>query len=216
MMTRDQARSIDRHAIETLGIPACVLMENAGRGAAQVLQSLGVHGRVVIACGKGNNGGDGLVMARHLSNWGIDVLTLLFAHPNDLSADAKLQWRIVQALKLPTQRWADQTLDEAKLAAEFARDDWIVDALFGIGLVGPVRAPFDRVIHVINASGCRVLACDIPSGLNADTGEPVGATVRAAHTATFVAPKAGFARVAAWTGRVHVVEIGFASRDNEE
>jgi NAD(P)H-hydrate epimerase len=210
-LSREQVRAFDKHAIEQLGIPAAVLMENAGRGAAEVLQSLGIHGPVVIACGKGNNGGDGLVIARHLANAGCDVSVLLFARPNDLSPDAAVQWNIVQKMRLPAQL-ASQPLDEATLAATFAKAEWIVDALFGTGLTGPMRSPFDRVITLINASTARVLGVDIPSGLDADTGEPLGPIIRAEHTVTFVAPKLGFRNpaAAAFTGRVHVADIGVA------
>src|ERR1019366_3898760 len=125
--SRDQARAFDRHAIDQLGIPSIVLMENAGRGAAEILRSLGIHGRLVIACGKGNNGGDGLVIARHLANWGFDVRTLLFARPEDLSPDAVVQWHIVERMGLATQTWSDKNLDDTKFAANFAEADWIVD-----------------------------------------------------------------------------------------
>ena len=209
-MSRDEVRAFDRHAIEQLGIPPCVLMENAGRGAAHVLQSLGIRGPIVLCCGKGNNGGDGLVMARHLANWGCDVLSLLFAKPDELSPEAALQWNIVQKMGLAAQIWADKQVDEAKLASVLAGADWIVDALFGTGLTGPARAPADRVIDIINAGGKRVLAVDIPSGLDCDTGEPLGAAIRAEHTVTFVAPKLGYRNpaAAAYTGRVDVVDIG--------
>lgn len=209
-MTREQVRAFDRHAIDTLGIPAAVLMENAGRGAAQILQSLGIHGPVVICCGKGNNGGDGLVMARHLFNAGFDVRCLLFADPEELSADAALQWNIVQNLEVPAEIWADDKLDEAVLAAIFAKSEWIVDALFGTGLSGTVREPFGKIIELINASPARVFAVDIPSGLDCDTGAPVGPTICATHTATFVAPKVGFRQPSSlpFTGRVYVIDIG--------
>ena len=212
-LTRQQGRDFDRHAIEQLGIPAAVLMENAGRGAAQMLQAIGVHGPIVIACGKGNNGGDGLVMARHLTNAGLDVLALLFANPAELSADAAIQWNIVQKINLSAAVWASKILDEPKLVPIFARAEWIVDALFGTGLTGPMRRPFDRVIALINASPARVLAVDIPSGLDCDTGEPLGATIRAEHTVTFAAPKVGFRNPASleYVGRVHVVGIGITA-----
>jgi NAD(P)H-hydrate epimerase len=211
-LSREQVRAFDKHAIEQLGIPSLVLMENAGRGAAEVLRSLGVHGQVVIACGKGNNGGDGLVIARHLANAGIDVLALLFARPDDLSIDAAVQWNIVQKMRLPTQVLADPQLDETALAASFGAADWIVDALFGTGLAGPVRAPLDRVISLFNASPAHRFAVDIPTGLDADRGEPLGAAVRAEQTVTFVAPKIGFRNPssAAFLGRVHVAGIGIA------
>jgi NAD(P)H-hydrate epimerase len=208
-MTRDQVRAFDKHAIEQLGIPAAVLMENAGRGTANVLQALGIRGPVVIACGKGNNGGDGFVIARHLANAGFDVRTILFALPTDLSPDAAIQWNIVQKIHLDTQV-CTEPLEDGNLATTFARAEWIVDALFGTGLTGSVRSPFDRIINLINASPARVLAVDIPSGLDCDSGEPLGATIRAEHTVTFVAPKLGFANPAAvaFVGRVHVVDIG--------
>jgi NAD(P)H-hydrate epimerase len=204
-LTRAEVRAFDRHAIDQLGIPAAVLMENAGGGAARLLQSLGIHGRVDICCGKGNNGGDGLVIARHLANHGVNVRCLLFARPQDLSADAALQWNIVQNMGLPT---------EVVEQSDFTGADWVVDALFGTGLTGPVRPPFDRVIESINASGVRVLAVDIPSGLDCDTGKPLGPCIRAQHTTTFVAPKIGFqdADAAMWTGQVHVIDIGVALR----
>ena len=205
-MTREQVRAFDKQAIEQLGIPPAVLMENAGRGSAEVLKSLGVHGLVVICCGKGNNGGDGLVIARHLANAGHRVQIVLFARVGDLSPDADLQWNITQKMGLPSQWHAD----ESGLSESFAKADWIVDALLGTGFTGPARPPFDRVIEAINASPARKLAVDIPSGLDCDTGEPMGPTIRAEHTVTFVAPKVGFANpaAAAFTGRIHVVDIG--------
>lgn len=211
--TREQARAFDKFAIEQLGIPSVVLMENAGRGAAELLRSLGVTGRVVICCGKGNNGGDGLVIARHLANVDVAVSILLLADPLALSPDAAIEWNIVRKMGLPREIWADKHLNESDLDRLLADAEWIVDALFGTGLTGPVRTPLDRVIERINASGKRVLAVDIPSGLDADTGVPLGATICAEHTVTFVAQKIGFRNPASqvWTGRVHVVGIGIPS-----
>ncbi len=208
-LTRAQTRAFDQRAIAEFGIPALVLMENAGRGTVDVLQSLGVRGPVVVCCGKGNNGGDGLVIARHLANRDIPALALLFAAPAELSPDAAAQWHIVQQLRLPARVW---TGDEPQLAEELGKAEWVIDALFGTGLTGPMRPPFDRVAATINASPARVLAVDIPSGLDADTGLPMGTTVRAEHTVTFVAPKAGFQQPAAadWLGQVHVADIGVA------
>lgn len=207
-LSRDEVRAIDRHAIEQLGIPGVVLMENAGRGAADLLLSLGVHGLVVICCGKGNNGGDGFVIARHLSLAGRDVRILLFADPAELQGDARINHDIVMKMGLPLRVFA--AFDEADVRKELASAEWIVDALFGTGLTGTVRPPFDRVIELTNASGARVLAVDIPSGLDCDAGQPLGSTIRADHTATFVAVKRGFLapEAAAWTGFVHVIGIG--------
>jgi NAD(P)H-hydrate epimerase len=131
---------------------------------------------------------------------------LLFADPRELSADAAVQWNILHRLCLEPE----VREDEFRLAGLFKTSEWIVDAMFGTGLQGPMRPPFDRVAELINASGKRVLAVDIPSGLDADTGEPMGTTVRAEHTITFVAPKAGFQNPAAatWLGQLHVADIG--------
>jgi NAD(P)H-hydrate epimerase len=208
-LTRAQTRAFDRRAIEEFGIPALVLMENAGRGTVDILQALGVRGPLLVCCGKGNNGGDGLVIARHLANRAIPARVLLFAQPDELSDDAKVQWRIVERLQLAAQTWNG---DERLLTDALAQAEWVVDALFGTGLAGPMRPPFDRIAALIDAAAARVLAVDIPSGLDSDTGLPMGATIRAEHTVTFVAPKAGFANPAAaqWLGQVHVADIGVA------
>jgi NAD(P)H-hydrate epimerase len=220
-LTREQARTLDRRAIEELGIPGIVLMENAGRGMAELLRSLGVGGPVVVCCGKGNNGGDGLVIARHLANAGATVRTLLFADPDKLPADARINHGIVartcalqQCHPQPqgglTLEVTSGEVEDGRLRAELAAADWVVDALFGSGLRGPVPAPFDRIIAAINAAPGRVLAVDVPSGLDSDTGRPAGPTVRAHHTATVAAPKKGFLEptAAEWLGQVHVIDMG--------
>ncbi len=204
-LTRQQVRDVDRRAIEEMGVPGVVLMENAGRGAAELLRALGIHGRVVVCCGKGNNGGDGFVIARHLDILRMPVRVLLFALPEELTGDAAVNYRIIERAGLAIDVQPGDELPRLLAVAE-----WVVDALFGTGLTGPLRPPFDRVVEAINASPARVLAVDIPSGLDADSGQPLGPTVRAHHTATFVAPKKGFAEPAArpWVGQVHVLGIG--------
>jgi NAD(P)H-hydrate epimerase len=208
-LTCAEARELDRRAIEEFGIPGIVLMENAGRGMAELLEKLGVNGHVVICCGKGNNGGDGFVIARWLDAKGVAARILLFCLPEELTGDAAINCRIVQKCDIPMSV-PPASLDDSVLRQELARAEWIVDALFGSGLSGPVRPPYDRVIEAINASPARVFAVDIPSGLDSDTGQPLGATIRAQHTATIVAIKQGFATPASreWTGEVHVIDIG--------
>jgi NAD(P)H-hydrate epimerase len=209
-LSRDEVRALDRRAIEEYGMPGAVLMENAGRGAAEVLRSLGIHGKVVVCCGKGNNGGDGFVMARHLDNWHVPVCVLLFGRPEDLAGDAALNYRVIARAGLPIESYPGKDVDQTKLTQELAVAEWIVDGLFGTGLAGAVRAPFDSIIRCINASPARVLALDIPSGLDCDTGTPTEPTVRATHTVTFAALKKGFTSAGAkpWLGKVHLVEIG--------
>jgi NAD(P)H-hydrate epimerase len=213
-LSRQEVREVDRRAIEELGVPGVVLMENAGRGAAEVLARLGCRGPVVICCGKGNNGGDGFVIARHLDNRSIPVRVLIFTQPQDLTGDAAVNYQIIAKAGLPIEVYAGESWDERTLQAELAKPEWIVDALFGTGLTGPVRKPLDRVIAAINASQKHVLAVDIPSGLDCDTGQPLGPTIRAEHTVTFVAEKRGFANPSSkeWIGQVHVVDIGAPRR----
>jgi len=207
-LDRAGAREVDRHAIEQLGVPSMILMENAGRGAAELLRELGIRGAVAICCGKGNNGGDGFVMARHLYNAGVSVHVYHFGKPCELADDAAINFHIVERLGLPLTIGEFARPDV--LANVLGHSEWLVDALFGTGLTGPVRSPFDEVIRAINQAPARVLAVDIPSGLDCDTGEAPGEAVRAEHTATFVAFKKGFANPNArkWTGQVHILSIG--------
>ncbi|HMC66737.1 MAG TPA: NAD(P)H-hydrate epimerase [Gemmataceae bacterium] len=209
-LSREEVRAVDRRAIEEFGMPGVVLMENAGRGAAELLVALGIHGRVLICCGKGNNGGDGFVIARHLDNRGVPVRLLLFCRPEELSGDAATNYRIIAKAGLPVEVHPENPVDSEAFQRELNAAEWVVDALFGTGLTGPLRPPFDQIVAAINASPAKVLAVDIPSGLDCDTGRPLGATVRAHHTATFVAPKKGFGEPAAkeWLGHVHVIDIG--------
>ena len=208
-MSRDEIRDVDRRAIDQYGIPGIVLMENAGRGTAQLLVELGIQGPVVICAGRGNNGGDGFVIARHLENRGERVRVLLFCDPADLQGDAATNYKILVAAKTSLQVIGVR-FDPDDLDRELARADWIVDALLGTGTRGDVREPYRTLIDCINRAGKKVLAVDLPSGLDCDTGESLGHCVRADHTATFVARKIGFDSAASppLTGTVHVIDIG--------
>ena len=211
-LSRDAVRDIDRRAIAELGLPGVVLMENAGRGAAELLLRLGVRGPVVICCGKGNNGGDGFVIARHLDIHGLATRVLLFCEPADVTGDAAINLRVLQAAKFDLRVFG-VTPDVTELARELATADWIVDALLGTGTQGEISEPYVTAIHAINAAharGANVFAVDLPSGLDCDSGRPLGPCVEADHTATFVAPKLGFSApgAAEFTGQVHVIGIG--------
>ncbi len=209
MLTRQQVRELDRRAIEEFGVPGIVLMENAGRGVAETICQLGLPGPVVICCGKGNNAGDGLVIARHLENRGYGVHVLLWAAPEELPPDAATNLRIVQTSGIPldvlgADHW-QSVLEEALATA-----GTLVDALLGTGARGEPRPPLDAVIGRMNASGRPIVAVDLPSGLDCDTGEAATHTIRAGHTCTFVAPKPGLvlASAAPYVGRLHVIDIG--------
>jgi ADP-dependent NAD(P)H-hydrate dehydratase / NAD(P)H-hydrate epimerase len=194
-------RALDEWAIAERGIPSLDLMERAGAGLANVVLGLGPRGRVAVVCGKGNNGGDGLVCARHLRQHGLDVDVLLLADPGELRGDA---WANYDRLPGPEpQPFTEQALSGAGL---------IVDAILGTGSGGAPREPAAGAIDAINRAGqtATVVACDVPSGADASTGEVAGSAVRADATATFHAGKPGL-----WispgkthTGELHVIEIG--------
>ena len=213
-LTRAEARAIDAWALQILGLPTLVLMENAGRGAAEWLVELGgVGSRVVVVCGPGNNGGDGAVVARHLHNVGMSVRVAWLAPPDRLSPDAAVQHRALTGLGVDQRIWGDP-VDRAEVEVLLQGADWVVDALFGTGLTRPVEGSYRGVIRAMNESGKPILALDIPSGLDADTGLPLGQAVRAKATATFVAPKLGFSAegAAGYTGEVRVIGIGVPDR----
>lgn len=210
-VSREQVRAIDRIAIENYGIPSIVLMENAGRGCADLLISQGISplSPVIICCGKGNNAGDGLVMARHLEVQGYPVEILLFTDPAELKGDAGINYRIVSHSDIPIHRLT-LPADAALLKHHLSRASWVVDALLGTGSTGEVRPPFNDVIHAINESQRPVFAIDLPSGLDCDLGDPVECCVRANVTGTLLAPKIGFNSETGkeMTGQIHVVPLG--------
>jgi NAD(P)H-hydrate epimerase len=204
-LSREAARELDRRAVDEYGMTGLMLMENAGRGVADRLCELGISGPVAICCGQGNNGGDGFVVARHLDLRGYIVRVLMFADPGRLTGDAAVNFRIIEHSGLMIRQ-----IDPTQLAAELAGTGWIVDALLGTGARGEPRPPLDVVIDQMNAAAIPILAVDVPSGLDCDTGETARHTIRAAHTCTFVAEKPGFLVTAArqFLGVVHLVDIG--------
>jgi NAD(P)H-hydrate epimerase len=210
-MTRQQIRAVDRFAVERFHMSGIALMENAGRNAAEIiLSTFNNCGRALIACGVGNNGGDGCVIARHLSNAGWRVRLLVVGDPKKASADMLANFKIVEAMRLPIESLADLGRPVEDLIDSLA-NELLVDALLGTGFQGQVRPPQDAVIHAMNEARRRAVASvDIPSGLDCDTGQPSNATIRADLTITFVAEKVGFsARTAApFLGRVVVADIG--------
>lgn len=210
-LMRAEVRDIDRRAIEEYGLPGIVLMENAGRGSAELLHALAPRAAVAIVSGKGNNAGDGFVIARHLENLGHAVRLLLACEPAECRGDAAIAWHVVERAGIPGARLASATPVEWERA--LAGADWVVDALLGTGASGPPRGAIATAIEAVNAAGrhgAKVFAVDLPSGLDCDTGTAAGACVKADVTATFVAPKVGFDAAAAvpLVGEVHVVGIG--------
>jgi NAD(P)H-hydrate epimerase len=204
VLDREAVRAVDRMAIEKYGIPGIVLMENAARSLAPHAMRMlaAAEGRtVLIACGRGNNGGDGWALARHLHNGGARPVLAAIGSPSP-GSDAEVNCRICRAMDL--EEIAIDRLDDQRGAA------LIVDAIFGTGLDRAVTGESARVIEWINGSGRPVLAVDVPSGLDCDTGRPLGACVRATRTVTFVGAKPGFMELDAqpYVGEVVIGDIG--------
>lgn len=212
LYTAEEMRRLDRHAIGELGIPGAVLMENAGRGAAEGVKALledlkaPRNARVAVVCGKGGNGGDGFVAARWLKKWGARPEVLLAFPEREIGGDAG---EMLRALKRTGVRpWHVE--DEGAAAEALARADVVVDALLGTGSRGAPEGLVARLIELINASGRPVVALDIPSGVVADDGSTPGPAVRALLTTTFAGFKRGLLSGpgAELAGDVEVVPIG--------
>ncbi len=201
----EQMRAIDRWAIEELGIPSLELMERAGEAVAAAVAELGRAGPVRIVCGKGNNGGDGFVAARHLSEREVECEALMLWPEEELSGDA----RESHARLVGTAAVA-RVVDSTELPAALEGSTVVVDALLGTGFKGTPRPPLDVGIEAINGASCPIVAVDVPSGADASTGEVAGPCVRAGLTVTFHAAKLGLwiMPAKAYSGRVEVVDIG--------
>jgi NAD(P)H-hydrate epimerase len=217
-LTVDQIRAIDQYAIEKLGIPGVILMENAGRNCAdhveKMLKNKAGSGRrknkASIICGRGNNGGDGFTIARHLAHRGWEVNVDLYGDPDRLSGDAAVNHAIVENMGLPVRNLKSKQAIAAA-TRRWSGADVIVDALLGTGFSGEVREPMATLINKLNnQQKPLIMAVDVPSGLNATTGEPGGVAVKANRTVSFVAAKTGYKEKTAkpYLGRVYVVDIG--------
>jgi len=251
VLSRQQSRALDRLAMDKYQMPGIILMENAGKGCAAIILELlkGIEEpAVTILTGKGNNGGDGFVVARHLSNAGVfvtilgtelgssvpellgkksdstrarGILTekgsmhrkqvaekLGIPEPERKMTDAEINLRIVRQLQIPMLT-VTRDVELSSIKNFLKQADLVVDALLGTGAMGPPREPYGSIIAQVNQSGKTVVAVDLPSGLNPDTGEGPPSCVRAAHTVTFAAPKKGFylKHGPEICGEIHVVDI---------
>ncbi|MCL0049687.1 NAD(P)H-hydrate dehydratase [Peptococcaceae bacterium] len=187
-------RKIDRITIDEYGIPGVVLMENAGRKVAEIVcTELGgcVCGKVIaVFVGKGNNGGDGLVAARHLLNRGADVRIFLLANPDEIKGDAAINFAIFKKMSKNIYHVYQQNgVNIVKVS--LLNTDLIIDAIYGTGFRGKVNEKVSRIIQLINDSNVPVVSVDIPSGLEADTGRLSNICVKADTTVTFGLPKLG-------------------------
>jgi NAD(P)H-hydrate epimerase len=219
--TAEEIRSIDQIAIQEYGIPGIVLMENAGAGMvrAMIERYEDLTGKnVVVVCGKGNNGGDGFVVARHLANQGVYPKVVLLAERSKIQGDARINLDIVDRMKIPLLE-APNAESFSKVKEVISKADLIVDAILGTGLKAAVDGFYKDVIEFINNRrkiledpeiGAKVVAVDIPSGLSSDTGVVPGSCIQADMTVTFGLPKRSLVLypAAAFAGKLVVVPIG--------
>jgi len=212
-LTREEMRELDRKAIEEYKIPGIILMENAGRNVAEeVLQMIDDphQAKVAILCGKGNNGGDGFVVARHIHNHGISVDVFLVAKISDIlkDGDAGTNLQILLNMKISVKEILDIS-GVNSILNELNNYNILVDALFGTGLSGDVREPFKTLIDGVNNLNKPIVSVDIPSGLDSNTGKILGAAIKATKTVTFAASKKGFYSEDGphYTGEILVTDI---------
>jgi hydroxyethylthiazole kinase-like uncharacterized protein yjeF len=210
----EQMQQIDRTAIDDIGIPGSVLMENAGRQTVYHLCSYfgKVKGKkIAVFAGPGNNGGDGFVVARHLQQLGAEVRVFLLVGADRIKGDAAMHFRIVCNLQIPVSFLLGP---EDLQGLEPDCFDLIVDALFGTGLKRQIEGLFARVIEMMNSASCPVVAVDMPSGLDSDTGGICGVAVKADLTVTFGVAKPGHFVFPGreMVGALEVVDIGIPSQ----
>lgn len=211
VVTAQEMRELDRKTIEEVGISGLMLMENAGRQvaerAARMLEERG--GRVVaILAGKGNNGGDGLVAARHLFNKGYEVRVCLLVDPGHVTGDARVNLEIWRRMGQEVYQ-ADGANGAQRVKVALLGTDVVVDAIYGTGFRGRPPAEVGRIMEVVNRSGKPVVAVDVPSGVEASSGRVAGPAIRAACTVTFGLPKLGLYLLpgARYAGEIHVADI---------
>ena len=223
MLTPEQCRAFDQYLIQQEGIPGAILMENAGRGCAErILQQNRSTGneplRVSILCGRGNNGGDGFVIARHLLNAGAQVAVVLFAEPQRYTGDAKIMLACLAPLQPTVAHWSEIQSDAQAEIAIGSIDDqpchWCVDALLGTGVRGSLRPKIAQAVTTANRLPVKRFAVDVPTGLDPLSGQPGESVFKADFCGTFVALKSGFQHPAAknYLGEVAVIDIGFTPK----
>lgn len=212
VVTAKEMHELDRRAEAEYGVSSLILMENAGAGAVREMEQYVpglLRSRVAVVCGKGNNGGDGLVVARHLANRGVDVQVLLLAKKDELKGDAAINLGIAQKAGIPLAEVATAKDLQARREA-LASSDVIVDAILGTGLTGPARGIGAEAIQILNKLGRPLIALDLPSGLGSDDGHVHEPCIRAQLTLTFALPKRSLLLypAAQFAGEVRVVDIG--------
>jgi NAD(P)H-hydrate epimerase len=210
-----QMREADRYTIEEIGIPSLVLMENAGRqvvAAMEAAYEARLEGRVGVLCGRGNNGGDGFVVARTLIQRGVDAAVFIIGSLSDVRGDARTNLDILGRLGVTVVEIGDEQTWELHFS-EISQCTLIVDAIFGTGLKSPLGGMMETVVADINAAGIPIVAIDLPSGLSADTPHLIGDCIDASMTVTLAAPKLPLVLPPgeAHAGDVVIADIGIPS-----
>ena len=204
-----EMKQIDRAAIEKYGVSAAMLMEHAGEAVVREAVKFADSGNVLVVCGYGNNGGDGFVAARHLFKKGLNVTVLIAGRPRPFSVETGDNLKIlIEAGCVPHAAYDTSGINKAFAAATGTK--FIIDALFGIGIKGPLDSFYVTLIEKINSAGVPVISADLPSGLDADKGTPCPVAVRASKTVTFGISKEGFNNPLSqeYTGQIVVADIG--------
>jgi len=214
LVTADEMRLLDQKVINEYGIPGIILMENAGLAVMHVIKnhfsgSL-ARKRILVFAGKGNNGGDGFVVARHLVNAGCDVKIFLLCKPEELQGDALINWKIARKMNIRYQLIvSDRDLNVVKVGLMYT--ELVIDGIFGTGFKGGVQGTIAKLIDIVNEAGKTVVSIDLPSGMVADTGCVKGACIKAQYTVTLALPKVGLVLepAAPFVGKLVTADISF-------
>lgn len=217
LVTAEEMRVLDQTAINEYGIPGVVLMENAGLAVVNIVRNHFdgnlTKKRVLILAGKGNNGGDGLVVARHLANAGSEVKVFLLCKPEELQGDAATNWKAVKQMNIPYQLiLSERDLNVARVGLMYS--EVVIDAIFGTGFKGAAQGLAAKLINLVNETKKPVVAVDLPSGAEANTGAVRGACIKATYTVTFGLPKIGLVLepAARYIGSLTVGEISIPQK----
>ncbi len=208
---RSGLQQVDRRCVEQFHLPVAALMENAGSGVAHIVTRYAMPGEaILVLCGSGNNGGDSLVAARHLANRGYHLHIMLIAEPEEFTPIAAGHLATIRAMDVPITDISNSDAPFAHWLAATGESACIVDGMFGTGLSRPIVGRLPALVAAVNAAERLVISVDIPSGLDCDTGQPLGLAIRAGHTVSFCGMKIGFAQAsaAAYTGQISIADIG--------
>ncbi len=216
IVTAAEMRGVEARAFKEFGISSLILMEHAGTCVADIAERNFLTAdqpepelsRILILCGKGNNGGDGFVAARHLFNRGHEIGIFLASRADEIKGDAKVNFEIARKLGIPIYQEVPNKLFQLETALKDC--SLVIDALFGTGLDRDIQEPYLGLIKAVNRAGKPVLAVDLPSGLHSDTGEPLPAAVEAKATAVLGLPKQGLyaSQGPIYAGHIYLVDIG--------